>query len=92
MKCFLSGEVTSCYINIQTDFLGQVFLELFQFKTRSLFFLEHPVAYSRNFSFIKHFVEFLGGREITVVFQEMQSVSTSYILKAPQPLRIAFQS
>ena len=33
-----------------------------------------------------------GGREATVVFQEMQSVSKSYILKAPQPLRIAFQS
>ena len=32
---------------------------------------------------IKHFVEFLGDRETTVVFQEMQSVSTSYILKAP---------
>ena len=25
------------YKNIQTDFLGQIFLELFQFKTRSLF-------------------------------------------------------
>ena len=30
------------YKNIQTDFLGQIFLELFQFKTRSLF-LGHPV-------------------------------------------------
>ena len=25
------------YKNIQTDFLGQIFLELFQFKSRSLF-------------------------------------------------------
>ena len=25
------------YKNIQTDFLGQIFPELFQFKTRSLF-------------------------------------------------------
>ena len=39
------------------------------------------LEYGRNFSFIKHFIEFLGGRETTVVFQEMQSVSTSYILK-----------
>ena len=30
-----------------------------------------------------YFVEFLGGRETTVVFQEMQTVSTSYIFKAP---------
>ena len=30
------------YKNIQTDFLGQIFLELFQCKTRSLFF-GHPV-------------------------------------------------
>ena len=41
------------------------------------------LEYGRNFSFIRHFIEFLGGRETTVVFQEMQSVSTSYILKAP---------
>ena len=40
------------------------------------------LEYGRNFSFIKHFVEFLGGRETTVIFQQMQSVSTSYILKA----------
>ena len=40
--------------------------------------LEH----GRNFIFIKHFVEFLGSRETTLVFQEMQSVPTSYILKA----------
>ena len=26
----------------------------------------------RNFSFIRHFAEFLGGRETTIVFQEMQ--------------------
>ena len=32
------------------------------------------LEYGRNFSFIK--------QETTVVFQEMQSVSTSYILKA----------
>ena len=25
------------YKNVQTDFLGQIFLELFQFKTQSLF-------------------------------------------------------
>ena len=41
------------------------------------------LEYGRNFSFIRHFIEFLRGRETTVVFQEMQSVSTSYILKAP---------
>ena len=49
------------------------------------------LEYSRNFGFIKHFIEFLAGREeggggereTTVVFQEMQSMSTSYILKAP---------
>ena len=41
------------------------------------------LEYGKNFSFIRHFVEFLGGRETTVVFQEIQSVSTSYILKAP---------
>ena len=29
------------YKNIKTDFLGEIFLELFQFKTRSL--LGHPV-------------------------------------------------
>ena len=39
--------------------------------------------YGGNFSFIRHFVEFLGGRETTAVFQKMQSVSTSYILKPP---------
>ena len=50
------------------------------------------LEYGRNFSFIRHFVEFLGGRETTVVFQEMQSVSTSYILKPPQSLRIVFQN
>ena len=35
------------YKNIQTDFLGQIFLELFQFKTRSLFWdtLYIPVGY-----------------------------------------------
>ena len=41
------------------------------------------LEYGRSFSFIRHFVEFLGGRETTVVFEEIQSVSTSYILKAP---------
>ena len=41
------------------------------------------IEYGRNFSFIRHFVDFLGGRETTVVFQEIQSVSTSFILKAP---------
>ena len=41
------------------------------------------LEYGRNFSFIRHFVGFLGGRETTVIFQEIQSVSTSYILKAP---------
>ena len=51
------------------------------------------LAYGQNFSFIRHFVEFLGGRETTVVFQEVPSVSTSYIEeKPPQTLRIAFQS
>ena len=35
------------------------------------------LEYGRNFSFIKDFVEFLGGEETTVAFQEMQSVSTS---------------
>ena len=50
------------------------------------------LEYDRNVSFIRHFVEFLGGRETAVVFQEMQSVPTSYILKAPHSLRIAFQS
>ena len=40
------------------------------------------LEYGRNFSFIRHFVEFLGGRETTIVFQNMQSVSTSYILKS----------
>ena len=50
--------------------------------------IEVILEYGRNFSFIKHFVEFLGGgggggdRETTVVFQEMQTVSTSYILEA----------
>ena len=40
--------------------------------------------YGRNFGFMKHFVEFLGGggRDTTAVFQEMQSVSLGYILKA----------
>ena len=38
------------------------------------------LEYGRNFDFIKHFVEFLGGSR--AVFQEMQSVSPSYILKA----------
>ena len=32
---------------------------------------------------LRDFIEFLGGRQTTVVFQEMQSVSTSYILKDP---------
>ena len=41
------------------------------------------LEYGRKFIFIRHFVEFLEGRETTVVFQEIQSVSTSYILKAP---------
>ena len=41
------------------------------------------LEYGRKFSFISHFVEFLGGEETTVIFQEIQSVSTSYILKAP---------
>ena len=42
------------------------------------------LEYGRNVIFIKHFVEFLrGGRETTVVFQEMQSVSKSYILETP---------
>ena len=53
------------------------------------------LEYGRKCSFIRHFVELLGGQETTVVFQERQSVSTSYILKAPsvsQSLRIAFQS
>ena len=44
------------------------------------------LEYGRNFSFIRQFVKFLGGRETTVVFQEMQSVSTRYILKAPLSL------
>ena len=35
------------YKNIQTDFLGQIFLELFQFKTRSLF-LGDPVKSTMN--------------------------------------------
>ena len=50
------------------------------------------LEYGRNFSFIKHFVEFLGGRETAVVFQEMKSVPTSYILKAPQSLGVVLQS
>ena len=41
------------------------------------------LEYGRNFNFIRHFDEFLGGRETTIVFEEIQSVSTSYILKAP---------
>ena len=39
------------YKNIQTDFLGQIFLELFQIETRS-FFLGHPV-----YSFEAHNLE-----------------------------------
>ena len=46
------------------------------------------LEYGRNFSSIRHFVEFLGGRETTVVFQEMQSVSTGYILKALSVLEL----
>ena len=38
------------YKNIQTDFLGQIFVELFQFKTRSLF-LGDPVKSTMNPSF-----------------------------------------
>ena len=45
------------------------------------------LEYGRNFSFIRHFVEFLGDPETTVIFQEMQLVSTSYILKAPSVSR-----
>ena len=41
------------------------------------------LKYGRNFNFIRHFVEFLGGRETTAVFEKMQSVSTSYILNPP---------
>ena len=41
------------------------------------------LEYGPDFSFIRHFIEFLGDRETTVVFQDMQSVSTSYILKTP---------
>ena len=40
MKCFLSSEGLhdfKLYRSIQTDLLGQIFLELFQFKIRSLF-------------------------------------------------------
>ena len=40
------------------------------------------LAYGQSFNFIRHFVEFLGGRETTVVSQEVPSVSTSYIKKA----------
>ena len=35
------------------------------------------LEYGRNFSSIQHFIESLGGQETTVVFQEMQSVSTN---------------
>ena len=44
------------------------------------------LEYGRNFGFIKHFVEFLGGSRDKGVFQEMQSVSPSYILKATSAL------
>ena len=37
----LSNYMFQLYKNIQTDFLRQIFLELFQFKTRT--FLGHPV-------------------------------------------------
>ena len=41
------------------------------------------LEYGRNFSFIKHFAEFLGGSRDNSSFQEMQIMSTNYILKAP---------
>ena len=42
-----------------------MFLYFNQLKIRVI------LEYDRDFSFIKHFVEFLGGRETTVAFQEM---------------------
>ena len=36
------------YKNIETDFLGQIFLELFQFKSRSLFWdTQYKKTYER---------------------------------------------
>ena len=59
------------YKNIQTDFLGQIFLELFQFKTRSLF-LGHPVYKNDRSSGIKSGVSILVKKGI-IVNQEWES-------------------
>ena len=47
MKCFypVGNFMFQLYKNIQTDFVGQIFLELFQFKTLTVTFLGYPVFF-----------------------------------------------
>ena len=49
------------------------------------------LEYGRNFSFIKHFIEFLGRSRVNSSFSRNEiSVHKLYIESPPQPLRIVF--
>ena len=51
------------------------------------------LEYGRNFSFIMHFLEFIGGsRDNSNFSRNANSVHNLYFERPPQPLRIALQS
>ena len=69
-------KVTPLYVNLRGIFCKRhLTCDSRVFRISSYFSqlkIKVILEYGRNFSFIKHFVESLGGRETTVVFQEMQ--------------------